>query len=194
MTQAWLCEFHAPHFVATLLQLIGFGTTARQQLQNIDILELLQLSEDQVDGLQKVDDFDKAELKRWQKATTALAQNAGSDILIGSVQYALYTHLSDRALELAGVDIKPHDVEVVCVEPRHGFAVKAKLRVNSALLGKLQDGEYQDVHHLSITSSRSLAADTAYLKQPRNHSQQFSDACGRLSLACSGTGIVESAK
>ena len=160
MTQAWLCEFYAPHLVATLLQLIGFGTTARQQLQNSDLLELLQLSEDQVDGLQRVNDFDKAELKRWQRATATLADIAGSDcnhtLICCSVQYALYTHLGDRALELAGVNIKPDDIEIVCVEPRRGFAIQAKLRVNSALFDKLQDGKHSLPKDLRIVFKQEI--------------------------------------
>lgn len=146
MAQAWLCELHTPHLVVTLLQWLGFGSTARQHLRDSDLLELLQLSEDQVDGMQKVDELGKAELKRWQKATAALADIAGSNcdqtIVCCSVQYALYTHLSDRAMELAGTDIKPDDIEVISVEPRHGFAIQAKLRVTSALAGKLQDSPF----------------------------------------------------
>ena len=143
MAQAWLCEFHAPHLVATLLQWLGFGSTARRELQNIELLELLQLSEDHVDGLQRVGEFDKAELKRWQTATAALANVAGSDrrrpFVYCSVQYALYTHLSDRAMELAGVDIKPADIQVLSVQPRRGL-IEANLRVNSALIEKLKEG------------------------------------------------------
>ena len=142
MTQVWLCEFHTAHLVAMLLQWLGFGYTARQQLQNSDLLELLQFSEDQIDGLQ-INELDKAELKRWQKATAALAEVAESDrdqTLFCSVQYALYTHLSDRALEIAGSDIKPDDIQVVSVEPRRN-AIQAKLsvklKVSSALVGKL---------------------------------------------------------
>jgi hypothetical protein len=131
-----------------LLQWLGFGSAARQQLQNSDLLELLQLSEDQIDGLQ-INEFDKAELKRWQKATAALAERAGSDrdrTLVCSVQYVLYTHLSDRTLELAGSDIKPDDIEV-SVEPCR-VAIQAKLsvklRVNSALVRKLQETLQKD--------------------------------------------------
>ena len=127
-----------------LLQWLGFGSAARQQLQNSDLLELLQLSEDQIDGLQ-INEFDKAELKRWQKATAALAERAGSAdrdrTLVCSVQYVLYTHLSDLTLELAGSDIKPDDIEV-SVEPCR-VAIQAnlrvKLRVSSALVRKLQE-------------------------------------------------------
>ena len=143
MVQAWLCELHAPHLVVTLLQWLGFGSTARQQLQNSDLLELMQLSEEQVNALHNVDEFSKAELKRWQKATAALADvsesNSDQTLVCCSVQYALYMHLGDRALELAGTDIKRDDIEVILVE-QNGFAtIKAKLRMTSALAGKLQD-------------------------------------------------------
>lgn len=145
-----LCEFHAHNLVATLLLWLGFTPAAREHLESGDcsLLKLLQLSGDQVDGLKTLDEFDKAELKRWQKAAVALADiNGGLEddqlLVRCSVQYALYRHLADRALEIAGVDIKPHDIEVLSIKPGgsqlDGFLVQAKLRVDSALLGKLED-------------------------------------------------------
>ena len=147
MPGEWVCKLHGPNLVTTLLKWLGFGPDARQQLQSGDPLELLQLSDDQIDGLERLGDFDKAELKRWKRAATAFADNAGHQSLVcGGVRYALYIHLSDWALELAGTDLEPDDVvaAVVSVEPRRGFSIQAKLTVASALLGKLKKSLHED--------------------------------------------------
>jgi hypothetical protein len=147
---AQLCELHTPSLLATALKWLGFTPAAREHLVGgeCDLLKLLKLSKDQVDGLTTLNEFDKVELKRWQRAAVALADVNGGlkddQLLVRcSVQYALYTHLADRALEIAGADIKPHDIEVLSVRPGgsrlDGFLVQAKLRVDSALIGKLED-------------------------------------------------------
>lgn len=132
-----LCELHAPNLVATLLLWLGLTAAAREHLESGDcgLLKLLQLSGDQVDGLTTLNEFDKAELKRWQKAAVALADINGGlkddQLLVRcSVQYALYTHLADRALEIAGADIKPHDIEVLSV--KRGFRVRHAARARNA--------------------------------------------------------------
>ena len=123
--------------------------TARQQLQNADLLELLQLSDDRIDGLEKTGHFDKsAELKRWQRAASELADSGGDQSLVCcGVQYALYIHLSDRALELAGTDLEPDGVAavVVSVEPQRSFSIQAKLRVAPVFLDKGKESLLEDV-------------------------------------------------
>ena len=143
-----VCKLRGPNLVTTLLQWLGFGPDARQQLQNGDLLELLQLSDDRIDGLERLGHFDKAELKRWQRAASELADSGGDQSLVCcGVQYALYIHLSDRALELAGTDLEPDDVAavVVSVEPQRSFSIQAKLRVAPALLDKLKESLLEDV-------------------------------------------------
>eukprot|EP00908_Phaeocystis_cordata_P010720 Transcript_21572.p1 GENE.Transcript_21572~~Transcript_21572.p1 ORF type:complete len:523 (-),score=95.04 Transcript_21572:210-1778(-) len=124
-------ELRVPNLVATVLEWLGLKPAARESIMSgcqgwgfEGLMRLLQLSECEIDGLTALNIVDKAELKRWQRATMALAGGEEKDHRLAccGVHDALHMYLVDQlvdqALKIGGGDIKPADIEIESIRVR----------------------------------------------------------------------------